>query len=217
MREVQLPRSVALDTNKRIHVYSEPNAHKSSGIETRIWMKSLDIFGLSCSPVFKALNGGEVVEDIKDPTAAAILEDFHFCPTEGPEVLMTLRLGLKQDEITQLKEKITSVIASKVTGDDLTIKFGEFNDAMELKDKGEETEWGGLIKLDNFKFSPMRSNGSYSIDYNIDVGDIISGLDDRVYEIEVSLRGMMFASGNEKSFDVVHETIDSNGCISIYS
>lgn len=184
--------------------FSSPGStpYQSSSKQRRLWVDSLNIFGVDMLKSIIAYEGTDSTGDITAGTAAAALHYFSLDTLEnGSEVTLSIDIVLTSELKTELDTALTQVASNEA--ETKTMTFGTFNSAQEYK---KDDEWAKVIDFSSLVLVP-KSADQFSFDYLSETGKALGGnTDAQLYSLEI--RGMQIdktADTSLVSFDVITE------------
>ncbi|WP_108651616.1 type VI secretion system tube protein IglC [Dongshaea marina] len=116
---------------------------RMANIEPRIWVKSLEMFGLSFSPALFAGEGGVTEAPSSAEASASIVSLTVQSPNALAGVQLTIGLPLSPEQKTDLE---TAFADAKNGKGKQTIVLGQTNEKQELKNDDGGQTWGYAIK-----------------------------------------------------------------------
>ncbi|MBK2125035.1 type VI secretion system tube protein IglC [Fangia hongkongensis] len=157
--EPKVPRSVVLDAKPLSFRLGEAD-FAGSHSRPRVWVDSCTILGQDMGKYLFAIEGGQDLNEVTSPTAAANLIEFHL---SGPQMKANLEITIGLPLSPSIKEKIEALVSSvkKSEADDNTIKFGTVNTKQEYKN---DDQWGQIVDISELVVTPIENSG-----FNIDM------------------------------------------------
>ncbi|WP_119344751.1 type VI secretion system tube protein IglC [Facilibium subflavum] len=203
--EPKVPRSVVLDAKPLSFRLGEAD-FAGSHSRPRVFFDSLTILGKDVGKYLFAIDGGQDLNEVTSPTAAANLIEFHL---SGPQMKANLEITVGLPLSPSLKEELDSLISSvkKSEAQDVTIKFGATNQKQEYKN---DDQWGKIVDLSELVVCPIENTG-----FNIDMQQygFLGGSTASADYYILTITGIMIDKANfsKAALDVEHSNSTDKG------
>ena len=209
--DAKVTRSVITDA-KALSFKLEEASFAGAHSKPRIWFDKLEILGQDMGKFLFAIDGGQNINDVTSPTAAANLIEFHLA---GPQMKASLEMTIGVPINPKLKTTLETLLSSvkKSEAKDTTIKFGDANKKQEYKNN---EEWDIIVDLSDLVLKPI-DNSSFNIDFKR-YGFLGGSTAEADYYI-LQITGVMIDKKNftKKALDIVHGESTEKGQYSLLS